>query len=426
MILYLAVNPNTLETFTLQKSTLMRELYILLILSFLVNGAMAQWMPQNSGYLIKLNSVFFINTDTGFCAGGLDNCGSGSGTVLKTTNGGADWINLTPKDNFPTLHSVYFNDAHTGYMVGFATIFKTRDGGSSWDSLFSMGGCRFLSTYFTDVASGFVVGYDEWFPVAGYILKTADGGTTWSNTEVMPQWSVYLPNAYNGYSVGFGTIYKTTDGGMTWTLNLSLEPSGETFTSVHFINEFEGHAVTDLGSIYRTSDGANNWSIQTKGIYLSSVYFPLPEIGYIVGDSGTILKTTDGGVIWENQSSGTTNDLTSIYFIDENIGYVVGDSGVVLKTTNGGLPVGIAYQPLTTESVMIYPVPVSTTITIETSTTPELNTFLTIYNMSGQQLIEHRISEAKTVFDLSGLPQGIYLVRVQDGKRVRVEKIVRQ
>lgn len=190
----------------------MKKSCVLLVLLFLVMGAMAQWIPQNSGYSVELNSVFFINSDTGFCVGGPDNCGIGTGTVLKTTNGGADWINLTPGANYPTLHSVYFNDFHTGYMVGFATIFKTRDGGISWDSLFSMEGCRFLSTYFTNINTGLVVGYDEWFPVAGYILKTTDGGTTWSNTDAMPQWSVHFPDTTIGYSVGFGTIYKTSDG----------------------------------------------------------------------------------------------------------------------------------------------------------------------------------------------------------------------
>lgn len=74
----------------------------------------------------------------------------------------------------------------------------------------------------------------------------------------------------------------------------------------------------------------------------------------------------------------------------------------------------------------IHPNPSSSLITIETPTTPEKNTLLTIYNISGQQLIQSQITEQQMVVDLSGLSQGVYFVIVKDNKRVIVEKIIRR
>jgi hypothetical protein len=72
----------------------------------------------------------------------------------------------------------------------------------------------------------------------------------------------------------------------------------------------------------------------------------------------------------------------------------------------------------------IYPNPTSNTITIKTFTKPELNTFLTIYNISDQQLFTCQINEKQTVVDVSELPQGIYFVRITDDKTVQVGKFI--
>jgi hypothetical protein len=69
-----------------QKITDMKKIYILLIALFLVNGAMAQWVPQNSGTTKNLNSVCFTDADNGYAVGD-------SGTILKTINGGMHWSN---------------------------------------------------------------------------------------------------------------------------------------------------------------------------------------------------------------------------------------------------------------------------------------------------------------------------------------------
>jgi hypothetical protein len=92
---------------------------------FLLPGiARAGWFWQNplpQGN--PLQSVFFVDNNTGYTVGS-------AGTILKTTNGGANWASQS-SGTTNTLFSVHFPlDAQTGYAVGeFGTILKTTDGG---------------------------------------------------------------------------------------------------------------------------------------------------------------------------------------------------------------------------------------------------------------------------------------------------------
>jgi len=73
----------------------------------------------------------------------------------------------------------------------------------------------------------------------------------------------------------------------------------------------------------------------------------------------------------------------------------------------------------------IYPNPTSTTITISTPTTPIKNTFMTIFNINGQQLLSRQITEQQTVVDVSALSQGVYFVKVSDERTVKVGKFIK-
>jgi hypothetical protein len=59
-------------------------------------------------------------------------------------------------------------------------------------------------------------------------------------------------------------------------------------------------------------------------------------------------------------------------------------------------------------------------------TTPDKNTFMTIYNMSGQALLSRQITEQQMVVSVSGFPKGVYLVKVSNERMVQVEKFVKQ
>ena len=71
----------------------------------------------------------FHSSDTGYVVGGEPSMGGQTGIILKTIDGGANWVSQpTPVNTVFT--SVHFPVADTGYVVGwYGTILKTTNGG---------------------------------------------------------------------------------------------------------------------------------------------------------------------------------------------------------------------------------------------------------------------------------------------------------
>jgi len=149
---------------------------------------------------LTLFSLSFINKDTGWVAGGEGDIVytyGNKGILLKTTNGGTNWIIDSTYDK--TVASVFFIDNDTGYIalnidttIGcIGTLRKTTNGGNSFftikqDSLFQIG--FYTDIYFINDKIGFFVsstppGYDK-----DGIYKTTDFGNTWN--KIVTQWSI--------------------------------------------------------------------------------------------------------------------------------------------------------------------------------------------------------------------------------------------
>ena len=67
------------------------------------------------------------------------------------------WITL-PRVTTNYLYSVYFPEANIGYVVGTGIILKTINGGANWSSVTSGTINTLYSVYFTSPKTGFVVG----------------------------------------------------------------------------------------------------------------------------------------------------------------------------------------------------------------------------------------------------------------------------
>ena len=73
----------------------------------------------------------------------------------------------------------------------------------------------------------------------------------------------------------------------------------------------------------------------------------------------------------------------------------------------------------------LYPNPAVDIVTIETLT-PLKKGQLSISNLHGLELITCQITSSKTQLDISGLPGGIYFVRLKNDKAVAVGKFIKQ
>lgn len=228
-------------------------------------------------------------------------------------------------------------------LLALLLLASLQNGHAQWTTIPSPYAGNFWSIRFFDQNIGYIGGNTA-------ILKTVNGGTSWTSTPV----SNFLLNCFSFpsatvgyYAASNNVIAKTTNQGVSWT---NQNPNADPFamTSVSFPTVDTGFAVGDAGVIRKTTNGGTTWVAQTSGLTtdLNEVYFSTTSIGICVGDSGKIKRTTNGGATWTTISSGTTANLYDIHFIDANNGFIAGGVGTVLKTANGGL----TWTPLTTGS----------------------------------------------------------------------------
>lgn len=248
---------------------------------------------------------------------------------------GWSWQNSLPQGN--RLNDIHVFDASSAIAVGTAgTVMRTTDGGTTWTVQHYVAGTvdNLREVFFTDANIGTAVGQN------GIILRTITGGLSWSTQmsgTLVDLSAVYFVNANIGTVVGeTGIILHTTDGGATWSSQVSSTVWD--LNSVCFLDANTGTAVGDTGTILHTTDGGANWTSQVSGTlsHLRGVYFTDANTGTVIGDAGTILRTTNGGLNWTPQTSGTIQHLNGVHFLNVSIGTVVGNNGTILHTTDGG------------------------------------------------------------------------------------------
>ena len=184
----------------------------------------------------------------------------------------------------------------------------------------------------------------------GKILKTIDGGETWTvkfEKEGYDMIHVAFANAQVGYACGDscwwnndnhkGVIVKTTDGGETWqelpnTEFVHLEwPDWIRSSDLCVVDEETYYLFTKDAVLWRTTDGGQSFtSIPFQyGTVNHCVLFFEGETGYLVViDNGThIHKTTDSGQTWsEVVTNGAYFGYSVVtHFFDKNHVEMFGD-----------------------------------------------------------------------------------------------------
>lgn len=335
-----------------------RILFYLLSITFLTSAitfSQTGWTTQNSGTNYLMNSLYFFNTNTGFAAGGNPNgC-----IILKTTNGGANWVTNYQSNSNINLKAIKFINTNTGFATGgyypTSVIMKTTNQGITWISQSNPTTGTIYSISFVNA--------DTIFSAAGYgvILKTTNGGANWlpQQTSISDHFEyVQFLNSNTGYAVARGgQVLKTTNSGYNWFISYNC---GTWLNSASFINTNTGYTVGQSGITLFTNNGGTNWISQSMGTnsILNEVAFINQSTGFILGASGLIFKTTNIGVNWTVQPSGTNNDLYSTYFANDNTGYVCGDYGTILKTVTGGNPAVVptlVYPPNNATNIPLTP-----------------------------------------------------------------------
>ncbi len=200
---------------------------------------------------------------------------------------------------------------------------------------------QYLSTiFFTDSLNGWVGGYDH--NGNNFVLKTSDGGKTWTSTSLhgVPS-SLYFTNRDTGYCTTFYGIYKTINGGVSWNITYS---DSVVYNSIKFTDENNGWAVgnttSNNGFLLKTTNAGNNWNESPLPAVVVSPQVQLTNdsTGYFVSQkSGNIWKTSNGGNDWAEcfeTSSKIGTALWDISFTNELNGIAGGF--LLYSTTDAG------------------------------------------------------------------------------------------
>jgi photosystem II stability/assembly factor-like uncharacterized protein len=396
---------------------------ISIILLCLSCSIFSQWIQQTSGTTNSLTCISMagISTETGWAVGV-------GGVILKTTNGGTNWVSVFSPTN-RTLKAVHCINQSTVIAAGYDGIFiKSTNGGGDWTANF-IGSFDIYNIQFINSTTGFMGGE------TGVVWKTTNAGDNWNGIVVnsLDNYGCFFVNSTTGYTCGplintqTSSVKRTTNGGSSWQQSVNIFGI---LKSITFFSDQKGWSCGNLGTIARTTNGGATWGTFApinSSITLNDIYFSKPEefgngtTGWIAADSGKIFISTNSGVNWTVQSTPVSNNLISVQIIGNLYGWAVGENGCILRTTNGGVTIGIHNisneVPSGYNLSQNYPNPFNPVTNIEFSVPQTANVKLIVYDISGKQveeLVNQKLAAGtyKADFDSKQLASGIYFYRL--------------
>ncbi len=218
------------------------------------------------------------------------------GHVLVSDDSGLKWKQARVPVR-ALLTAVHMHDARLGWAVGHdALILRTEDGGATWSvAHYAPEEERpLLDVWFRDERYGFAVG------AYGYFLATSDGGRTWKPRTIDKDdfhLNAIVPAGAGRLFIAgeAGAIYRSDDGGSTWR-KLSSPYAGSWFSALAL--DADGLLLMGLrGSMYRSDDGGESWTrvpTRTKAT-LTGALLVKPGLLLVTGLEGALLVSRDGG-----------------------------------------------------------------------------------------------------------------------------------
>ncbi|MCF1510818.1 WD40/YVTN/BNR-like repeat-containing protein [Streptomyces glomeratus] len=294
------------------------------------------WQLKDTGTDVRFRGLSAVSRDTAWLAGS-------KGTVLRTTDGGAHWRDVSPPGGAdPEFRDIEAFDARHAVVLAIgegeaSRLLRTEDGGRSWTEAFRNPDAKafYDCLTFFDRRHGLAVSD----PVDGRfrLLSTRDGGRSWT---VLP--GAGMPAAQDGeaafaasgqclvasgprdvwLATGGGAhtrVLHSADRGATWSTAGTPVPAGDPARGVFalaFRDRTHGLAV---GGDYRAGqpsprsaavsrDGGRTWApaAEPPPAYRSGVtWLPRSRTAALaVGPTGTDL-TTDGGRTWRTVDTGS-------------------------------------------------------------------------------------------------------------------------
>jgi photosystem II stability/assembly factor-like uncharacterized protein len=297
------------------------------------------WIRLDSPVSVTLKNLFFIDSLKGWAAGD-------SGTIIHTATGGVKW-NVQNSNVETFITDIFFVNENLGWALTQKDVFpfntvilKTTNGGNDWLTGNYPDPDIFMQTiFFLDSLTGFLGGTA--------ISFTSNGGDTWIEAEVdsnmlsgLPVYNFNFYNSQFGYACGgkqdfAGVVWKTTNNGLNWSATgVSADQLYDLFIldSLNVIGlsgDPEGFFGT--GRIWST-DAGFSWNYEELPFYGLSFTIDFRTITEGWSASGyKFLFTSDKGATWVEKAPPDTSVIYDLQFIGPQTGYAVGQDGAILK-----------------------------------------------------------------------------------------------
>ncbi|HRJ99082.1 MAG TPA: YCF48-related protein [Ignavibacteria bacterium] len=412
----------------------MKKIFFILILYAITHhSSTAQWIQQNSGTNVNLYDIEFLNENTGWAVGD-------GGVVLKTINGGKNWVNIPNPAEGKLLKSIHIIDSNYIYFAGwFETIIKSTDGGSSWIVIrngTAGQGSSYDGLYFINKETGWICG------TGLKVLRTTNGGINLDSSYLLlgSMSDMYFKDFNNGLICADGAVFKTTNSGISWfDTNVPINGVFYRFRKLAVVNNNIWAIGGSYSPVYYSSDFGESWKIRDtlSEIGIVGNNFADSLTGYAGGGLHRLYKTTNGGYNWRQEDNGHIDNspILSIKFINKLTGWYVSGIGHIFKTTTGGQTlVSISNQNNSISKdfklYQNYPNPFNPLTTID-FTIPESNSIsLNIFNLNGKFIKSifkneyYKKGKYSINFNADALPSGVYIYSIKYKKYTYSKRMI--
>ena len=404
------------------------------------------WSAQTSGTTRILYTCKAVNELVCWAAGA-------NATVLRTTDGGDNWLNANPNPGIITgdIRNMEAIDETTALVTTESqtstAVYKTTDGGDSWFQVYSNNEGFIKGIRMIDSVNGIAVGS----PISNIwnVLLTTDGGNTWQPSQNQPpannihqavhnSFQVSMPNIYWGTS--FTSIFRSTDGGLTYSEHETTGAGIYIFSL--FINS-SGIGLAAATAMSRSTDGGvtfQSHSVPGAG-NINGIESTGNNFWYIRGEK--IFHSTDDGISWTDEYTATLT-LTHMDFPDNlnecQMGWAVGYGGTIHKMTSSGVTsvdsqdkLPEIYElaqnypnPFNPSTVISYQMPVNGKVTLKVYDVlgNEIAVLVDEYKPAGNYEVEFNANSHSGNSKTGNLSSGIYFYQLRAGSFVESKKMV--
>lgn len=404
------------------------RLTILFFLAAMFSTGQSTWIAIDAGTSVDLNSVDFIDEQTGIAVGMM-------GTILKTADGGDTWTSISAGavNNLGAIRYIDNDRAIIGGDQGI--ILSSQDGGHTWSTVQSGMDYNIYGLAIDPVSGHGIAGGS-----GNTIIWTTDYGASWTFIQggfMNDFYGACMAGGEFGAVVGRNAIFQSLIG---YTNNSGQSFNGQsfypTFNNVgfestsydcHCFSSTHGFIVGALwdgqGFVTSALDWGNQfWDAVSFAHRLFGVYFSNELQGVVVGGDFSfntlISETFDGGNTWQTaviQGNGKT--LLDVKLIGST-GYAVGLSGEILKKETATSAMEQAKQEI---NLTIFPNPANNVLNISIDG-DFVQASYQIINLNGNEVKYGDFYQKSFSVNVGELRRGIYLFNLLIDEKVITQR----